>query len=565
MTGATAWLAVCAGSLVLFYILIVAAMAGVLAGDTPFRAVMSLPVLSLYPVLGWIGWRSSGSVIGATLPPVVLGLLPPALMNLVADRQAASYIAGDAPFVPIIERPRSIAILGRRGGSSEDPAACETLCQRLLYGAGVAEVIMGGELDSNRTAPEVKRVRYRIERRQSCPAATVPDAGAISGEHQRWRNSVSTAVRLRIAEGECLIAEPIGSIAPDILWIERDLTRSTVQPSLLEPRLFRMELLRRTSAGYVTHGRHTRVDRRRAAFPFSGGASLAGFFLRSTTADDPRPFPATPLQSVLRPWLVAPAGVPDPRMRELVDDALDRPAPAGDPALPETAREQLFWAYLDRMAEKETAAERSDGERLARILAEPSFLPQRRAREIGATLGQALENSPAPRLAGDAILRRALQIDLNKDQALLSALSEALDWLPRNTYEAPSPLLEQLVAEPRRRGRMPAAVGRLADQGAQAAPALLAILAHDLPRRREWNAYPGVGESARRGVRALCRIAPVTGPRWSQSTLDLVRFLPPESGSGDADLRRQIERAAAVMAGAEPRRTTEGGRQYDTC
>jgi hypothetical protein len=567
-SGLAAWVVIYVLTSLAMVLFGVAGILGV--GAEPLFTLLGLvPTLAFYPIAGWIGWRLAPiGGVGALAAIAATALAPPFLINAAIERRNANLLAEDQAYPPIAERPHSVALLA--SGNDDAAEACTNLCQRLLYGSGVGEVVVGTVAGSFDPARATDLIAYRVERRSRCPDVPVPLAGAIAGESDNWGHPVSTAVRQRIADGECLIARRVPRIETEWVVIDGEIGESRSEPSLGNARGVRRELHRRVDGRYARVGRHSIIHFVEARRPFFGTFSLSvgngGFKIWTTERQQ---LPASPRRGeavdALRAWLPVPAGLSEERLRTLVDGALAESAASAPSELPEkeTRREQLYWAYIDQLARTDMRTE-DDAHRLARLIIAPDFRPERRSMDTVSALGRALERSAAPRPAGEALLRRGLSADPVRDQLHLASLSKALQWLPRGTFAAPSDLLDRVVADPALRGRMPEAVERLGDRGAAAQPALFRIIREDLVRSEDQNRHPGAGAAVIMGIDAICWIAPHAAGA-ADATRDLIAEIErshPQRYRSQRDILRQ---ALRVMEGAEPQRRERDSGVIESC
>jgi hypothetical protein len=129
----------------------------------------------------------------------------------------------------------AIALLQNRAAARGNPSLCLALCQRLLY-TGTAESVLQGanpaEADSSITDPAQPVIRYRVEKRDSCPAVTLPDGVIRQSELNIFnKRQLLGDVMIRIAAGECLIAET-ATLAQSDLVVVNEVLRDAHQPSM---------------------------------------------------------------------------------------------------------------------------------------------------------------------------------------------------------------------------------------------------------------------------------------------------------------------------------------------
>ena len=576
IAGFLAWLAIYIACFAIETALVVLALLGAPIGGA-ISILGIVPMLAIYGVVGWIGWCTANRAwYGAAFGLILVAVTPSLVINVLIDRRVAAAKARDIPFTAIASQPQSVALLlSVNSNSSGDRGAggnCNNLCQRMLYGGGIASVQMGrSPLHFDLNDP-VKLTKYRIERRPKCPAVAIPDAGEIAGERSDFTTPVSSAVRLRVADGECLIASEATHVDADLVWTEGqpDNPRSEYQPiSLDQMRVSRFELLRRTGRAYVPAGRLTHVQYSKASTPFFGQFTLnviPSLIISTTSEHQSGPYPSvSPVTGLFKPWLQRP-DVSFAQLSVVVDRALaDGPVAKAYSDTDELPAEQLYWAYIDRLAATKTGSA-DDTRRLARIIESGAFFPQRRYRDAFPVLERAIAGlTHQPQIIGEAILRRGATETPSEanNQRLFSALSQAIKALPPGTFKGPSALLDQTVADPVRRGKLPGAVYRISDRGALAAPILLRILNENLDSYRGDQIDSGQWPSSLEAVSAICRIAPVT-PGAALETQKVIERFSAIAPHAKTEIKI-LHRAHAVMGGAEPRKIKIQGQEFSSC
>ena len=179
----------------------------------PGLILLLSPTLLLYLVIFTVPWfalrsanqRFAGVAGLAAALAVAFGV--PIVVNQ-QTRQALDAVARSeiVPATPIAPA-RTIALLPDRRYNLE---YCTDLCALLLYN-GVAERI----IPLGTPEPRWKPILFRIERRSSCDAPRLADRRVWTTD-ERTADAIAEAVRLRVAAGECLIAEPLGDAVPDL-------------------------------------------------------------------------------------------------------------------------------------------------------------------------------------------------------------------------------------------------------------------------------------------------------------------------------------------------------------
>ena len=562
------WLLIYVGSCIVMMVSILFALFGV-GAEPLFVVLQHVPTLGLYAVVGWTGWRLSPpplNWLGALAGLAATAFLPSFAVNVETARRVAAAQADDIALAAPASRPASVALLvTRRSGSAsngDDGRLCGNFCQRLLYSGGVGEVVVG------RLPPgfDIARTRgltgYRVERRALCPPVEIPEASGIAGEKHSWQHPVSTAVRQQIAAGHCLIARNLDRLEAEHVWIEGDPENPLDEFRSREgagPFLYRFEHFERRDGRYVRVGRHTHIRYARARTPFFGRFALDMSFALEIAVGEPldaQDFPSDAFGRLFGRWLGRPAAVGAAEAGRQIDRSLAGAGAGSD-------RAQLYWAFIDMLADKERW-DPGDAERLARIILSPDFHPETRFNIANETFGRAIEKSRGEsRIVGDAILRRGLAADPVRDQLLLHALSQSLAWLPHGTFAGSGPLLDRVVNDPVRRGRLPWAVFRLSDRGAAGAPQLLRIVTEDLGHWPDESGHPGARAVVSQGIEGLCRVAP-RAPGAAPGTRALIARLSREPALHRNRIQR-LRDVLRVMEGGAPRQRPVDGRIVESC
>jgi hypothetical protein len=173
--------------------------------------------------------------IGSVVAPlaILLGVAValPAYLNRSVNAELKALSEGDRDWSGFQSPPQTLALLVPQSSPRDTgPSDCADVCQRLLYNGSVQAVVAGPSL-SGSAEPAYREdagfTRYRIERRPSCPAVKIVEAGHWQGETRPGALShgtrVSDQIKARIAGGECLIAEPAGIAEADAIVIDRSI------------------------------------------------------------------------------------------------------------------------------------------------------------------------------------------------------------------------------------------------------------------------------------------------------------------------------------------------------
>jgi hypothetical protein len=156
------------------------------------------------PVPGPAGWTLS-AIAGLGLMTV-----PAYLANQRLEATAHSLVKEDQLVLPAPRRPDALAFIQDAGYRRDD--VCGDFCQRALLN-GIVRSFIAAHRNSPRIDPDsLSGTRFRFEQRAECPLIDVPDgidpvelAGQQPAHDQAKPGDL---IRLRIAAGDCLIAEP---------------------------------------------------------------------------------------------------------------------------------------------------------------------------------------------------------------------------------------------------------------------------------------------------------------------------------------------------------------------
>lgn len=229
----------------------------------PVLLAYSIAALPLFWALRTKGYRRWGLVLAAGSLMFLVAWLPHRIGSWQFEKIRLEYTADDVS-VPAQVKPRSIQVsdLYRHYGE------CLKLCQALLFDYGLPEVNAVFTRDSHLDAsgrlvyPE-HRMRYRIVHQERCSEVLPPP---------------EEKYRLRIAAGDCLIAEEADQIAPDAeislkaVQSDPDLDRCSRRISFASLDYVRqLEIRERAGAELEAAVRQTSVNGFVAPFPFRTG------------------------------------------------------------------------------------------------------------------------------------------------------------------------------------------------------------------------------------------------------------------------------------------------------
>ena len=206
---------------VVFLALLISVPIGYIFAATPMAFLISVAFL-----IGKITLRKYGAIISLTVPTLLLVTVCVALpmyWNRLLNAQLANLIQGDNQRNEYKFATKKLALLvpDPPAWTNAKPTDCIDVCQRLLFNGSAPAVFMGSPpFDGNS-----RWVRYRIERRPTCPAVNIPTFGHWDDEPILGAitdNTVSARnVQARIAAGECLVAEETDIFAADVVIVEQ--------------------------------------------------------------------------------------------------------------------------------------------------------------------------------------------------------------------------------------------------------------------------------------------------------------------------------------------------------
>lgn len=162
-----------------------------------------------------------------------ISIVMPQIWNRPFHNEVAELTSQDRTWDGFSAPVKNLAIIVPPPPWTPAPASnCSEFCQRLLYNGSVDSVLAGPVGRIAMTPPfkgTERLVRFRIERRQTCPAINLPAAGTWPGENFKGQFSygtvVSDRVKARIASGECLIEEPAELSTADAIVVHEEVKR----------------------------------------------------------------------------------------------------------------------------------------------------------------------------------------------------------------------------------------------------------------------------------------------------------------------------------------------------
>jgi hypothetical protein len=206
---------------------------------------------------------------------LILGLATAAAwqINRPLIRDWAKLSADDHPWTGDKEGIRAIALLQDRRAAGGNPVLCLTLCQRLLY-SGTAESVLEGASPADHDSPidlAQPVIRYRVEKRASCPPVTLPGGVIRQSELNVFnKRQLLDEAQIRIAAGNCLIAEA-ATLAESDLVVVNQVLHDGHQPYMRDRWKLALDTLsaRRLTVYRIRDGRLMQLSRETAmtAYP----------------------------------------------------------------------------------------------------------------------------------------------------------------------------------------------------------------------------------------------------------------------------------------------------------
>jgi hypothetical protein len=189
-----------------------------------FSAVPMVFLISAVFLIGNITLRKYGVIVSLAVPALLLITVCVALpmyWNKPLNAELADLTQGDNTRTEYKFAAKTLALLVPEPPAwSAKPTDCIDICQRLLFNGSVPAVLMGSPPFDGKN----RVMRYRIERRPTCPPVNIPTFG-------QWVDEISQAifdntdsarrVQARIAGGECLIGEETDISEADIVVVEQ--------------------------------------------------------------------------------------------------------------------------------------------------------------------------------------------------------------------------------------------------------------------------------------------------------------------------------------------------------
>jgi hypothetical protein len=450
-------------------------------------------------------WRA-GSLGSLALAVVAIGV--PTVLNLLTTGALKVANARDKnpakPFNPVA----TIAIQPADRYWSQN--LCGDLCQLLLYNGAAQRVISlppPPEPDEkNRNARSA--TAFRIVKNANCADAKElirNDRGGNWLQESRkspaTTQSIGSAVRLRIAGGECLVSEPITDRRADLLIRRVDEVigikdqRFGLLPGPVNIRA--LELV--VGDKVVARGSENKASKLIIPLfpaPRMRGMSVSDWEWARISRYSEGYDVLAQLSRFTTFRLTTPDGADGKTLRATIDAALANLALPAD-----HAAFGLLDDYYDLVREKGPID--GDAARLAKLISDE--------RNIKFWFFPAWKLNDAEKLTlRDPILNRLPQLIAADKPDSYKALQQLVDSLPEGALSAPDSRVDALIADPASRRRTPTLVKRLADRGPVAIDQLVTIMREGwtAPREIDGDRIYNYGDDAEAALSGLCRLGP---------------------------------------------------------
>jgi|SRR5262245_35954557 len=204
---------------VVFLALVFAAPIGYIFVAAPMAFLISAVFL-----IGNVTLRKYGAAISLTVPALLLVTVCVALpmyWNRPLNAEVANLTQGDNRQKEYKFATKNLALLVPDPHPVFDlkPTDCIDVCQRVLFNGSAPAVLMGSPPFHGNN----RMMRYRIERRPTCPAVNIPTVGPWDDDPRAISDNTVSArnIQARIAAGECLIADETDISAADVVIVEQ--------------------------------------------------------------------------------------------------------------------------------------------------------------------------------------------------------------------------------------------------------------------------------------------------------------------------------------------------------
>jgi hypothetical protein len=514
--------------------LFVVVVPGLVLIAAPYLFAASLASLIAVTLFGHLGFAARMCAY-AGFALLLLGLATAASwqINRPLMREWETLSAGDHPWNGTKDGIGAIALLQNRAAADGgNPALCFSLCQRLLY-TGTAESVLQGaspaDTDSSSIDPAQPVIRYRVEKRGSCPPVTLPDGEIRQSELNIFNNrQLLDDVKIRIAEGNCLIAETV-TLAQSDLVVVNEVLRKGHQPNMRDRWTPALDTLsaRRLAIYRIRDGRAVQLSRETSMTAYPVRTPLLIGLLTGDPIDIefgilqvPKKNPGDDIGAFFEKVFglkAVPVGARATIASGSMPRLLDEPANAStdqsmgeierllraalaDPTLPANSPKlMLANTYFESIARNR----RGDVALLAGLISD------RRVTDVSDALRRAviaLGPASAP-LAGPLLNRIDAEIPGGQPR-FIQELSVSFNALPPGAAIRVMPHLESLARDKQRRERAYRILPRLADKG----PASLADFLEFIEAGPSEHAPLGPREPGdpllRAGISGLCQLGP---------------------------------------------------------
>lgn len=521
------------GTIVLGLFLVV--VPGLVLIASPYLFAVSLACLMAVALFGHLGLAARiCAYAGFALLLLALATAAAWQINRPLMREWEKLSAGDHPWSGTKDGIGAIALLQDRHAAGGNPSLCFNLCQSLLYTGTAESVLQGaspGDSDSSITDAALPVIRYRVEKRDSCPPVTLPDWMIRQSDLNIFNERQLLAdVKVRIAEGDCLIAET-ATLAQSDLVVVNEVLRNAHRPSMRDRWKPTLDTLsaRRLTIYRIRDGRPVQLSRETSmtAYPV-----FTPLFIGLLTGDPidielgilrvPRKNPGDDIGAFFEKVFglkAAPVGTtvttrPLENMPRLLDksantsadqslgevERLLREALANPTLPPNSPNLILATTYFESIARNRSG----DVPLLAGLISD------RRVTDVSDALRRAviaLGPASAP-LAGPLLNRIDAEIPGGQPK-LVRQLSESFESLPSGAAIPVMPHLESLARDKQRRERAYRILPRLADQGAASLPHFLDFIQAGPSEHAPRGPREPDDLLLRAGISGLCRLGPV--------------------------------------------------------
>ena len=467
---------------------------GLFLGILPGLLLFAAPPLFMYGAVTYLAWRASrpwgmsAAVVVTGVIVLAFAVVPPFILNWPTDSLVRQITAGDHGLAVPPPHIRRLALLRPKFGfarnEEETESNCGELCQRLLFNGAVDEMLLGPAVDFTAAPdPGTQLVRYRLERRASCPSVVVPQALAWPAEDQPVGPLlvvsrflvVSDRIKARIAQGECLIEDRAVLKDADIVVVDSKAYESPPRGGetpwdlhIVSVQATRVSVFASNSAGADEVYRHTKYETERLLTPFLIDAfSSRGLNLKSGLVRVTQTIGTYRLRDVFKDVLKLDLREPSAIGTESIRDSLaaaiaDTSLPADDPRL------QLVDQYLNGLRQR-GSSDPKDIELLRALIGD------RRARQLFHLASAVMRIGEAAAPLAAPLLDRIAASTMPADRDIVQAMARAVKYLPAGAVLPAIDKLRTLAADKSRRGTSWNALIRLADGGTESIPLLLEL------------------------------------------------------------------------------------------